>query len=655
MIVCLYLLTEGYLTMNKLLSNEYIRVAVACPEVIITDTAANTTKIIDIYDKAVAEKVALIVFPELSITGYSLGDVVHNQKLLTDALSSLHILSKHTSNTKTCMIVGLPLVVNGVLYNVGAVLAEGQIKGIVPKKNMPNYGEFYEKRWFSNFNGETRCSIKVVELEITYESIPFSDNLIFNIGGVNVGVEICEDLWVANPPNIKLSESGALIIANLSASPELIGKSEYRRALISQTSAKLISGYLYAGASQTESTMDTVLSGHQLIAENGHIIAERKPFSTTQQLTIAEIDISHLMHDRMKDTNRQVKYITESINTTKFRPNFTPKPSVIADPFLPGKESEENRSVRLDSIVNIQATGLAQRLRSGKHKGLALGLSGGLDSTLALLIAIKACKILNRSPLETIYTLTMPGLASSSKTQNNSKKLAKILCVNNMEVPIAELSNNQLSSIGHDGINQDTTYENTQARVRTSLLFNYANKEGLIVLGTGDLSEIALGWSTFGADHLSHYNVNCTVPKTLVRHLVKHLSDQQDFKLAKNILEDIINTPISPELVGNDINGISQKTEELIGPYELHDFFLYYLIRWGDSPEKILFLAKRAFSGVYSTKEIKKWLDLFLERFIHNQFKRSVMPDGPKIGSVALSPRGDWRMPSDIPNINVWK
>ncbi|MBP7834667.1 NAD(+) synthase [Candidatus Saccharibacteria bacterium] len=641
--------------MNKLISNDYFKVAVACPEVSITDTKENTARIIEIYNKAVSEKVALVVFPELSITGYSLGDIVHNKKLLKDALHCLYELSEKTAGKSTCMIVGLPLVIENTLYNVGAVLAEGQIKGIVPKKNMPNYGEFYEKRWFSVFDGETKCSIDFIDIDVSCKNIPFGDNLVFDIGGIKVGVEICEDLWVADPPNRKLAKSGAIIIANLSASPEIIGKSEYRKQLVTQTSAQLICGYLYAGADQTESTIDTVLSGHQLISENGHVLAEREPFSPSQRLTIAEVDVSHLAHDRIKDTNRQTILSNEYISTIKNRLVFTPKPIVIADPFLPGKETKQSRNIRLSSIVNIQATGLAERLRTGGHKGVALGLSGGLDSTLALLIALKACKILNKKPQDTIFTLTMPGLASSNQTQNNAKKLARLLHANNLEIPISTLSQNQLKAIGHDSTSQDTTYENTQARIRTSLLFNYANNEGLIVLGTGDLSEIALGWSTFGADHLSHYNVNCTVPKTLVRHLVKFLSEQPDFKEAKKVLQDVIDTPISPELVSSDINNISQKTEELIGPYELHDFFLYYLVRWGDSPEKILFLANIAFAGKYTDAEIKKWLKLFLDRFIKNQFKRSVMPDGPKIGSVALSPRGDWRMPSDIPSTSLWE
>ena len=624
---------------------DYFRVTTARPEVCLADIDQNTQNITNLYKEAVQKSSALVVFPELSITGYSIGDLVQNNSILSKAKDSLSLLASETSDTNSALIVGLPFVFNNKLFNCAAVLAEGQIKGIVPKSHLPNYNEFYEERWFTKYkNNKNRETIRINE-----HDVPFGTDLLFDIGGTKVGIEICEDLWVADPPSRKLSEMGALVIANLSASPELTGKNDYRRKLVEQTSGRLIVGYVYSGADQSESTMDTVLGGHQIIAVNGSIVAENEPFDKKRTLQY-DIDTAHLIHDRIKNNNWQARDEQRVIQTVLGRSSIDPSPKIIKNPFLPTSESQQERDRRLSDIISIQATGLAQRIKTGNHKGVVLGLSGGLDSTLALLVASEASKILNKQPKDIIETLTMPGLASSSRTQDNAQLLANGLNVKNTVIPISKLSENQLLSIGHGLNNQDTTYENTQARVRTSLLFNYANDKGLIVLGTGDLSEIALGWCTFGADHLSHYNVNATIPKTLVRSLVNYLSQQPNYQGVKHILDDIIDTPVSPELVSDGKHGISQKTEDIIGPYELHDFFLYQFHRWGDDPNKIAFLAKKAFKDDYKPQQIEKWLAIFMERFTKNQFKRSVMPDGPKVGSVSLSPRGDWRMPSDIPS-----
>lgn len=629
----------------------YFRVATACPEVNVADIDANFNNITELYLEAGENGAALVVFPELSLTGYSLGDLVQQDALLRHARKSIVDLAAVTENSKTAMVVGLPLQVGNALYNCAAVLAEGDIKGIVPKINLPMYGEFYEKRWYQAWDQPNTTT------QIGNEDVPFGCDLLFDIGGVKTGVEICEDLWVLNAPHIELANQGALVIANPSASPELVGKAFYRKDLVRMTTAKTVGAYAYAGCGWTESTMDVVMGGHQIIAENGRILAERKPFGDWPNVLLADIDIDHLQHDRRKDTNFVNKIGAQVVRTTTERPEITPEPVANPYPFLPSHEYPEVRRQRLGSIFEIQAHGLARRMKSEPPRKLHLGLSGGLDSTLALLVAIEAVSEHYGNPADFIRTYTMPGEASSDRTQTNAVKLAGFYDIPNEVIPIDKLSNQMLGALGHDLKTQDVTYENVQARIRTEILLNKANQLGGMVLGTGDLSEIALGWCTYNGDHISHYHVNAGVPKTLVRHLVDYVAtsgDRDSQPQATAILQDILNTPVSPELVSSKDREISQKTEDIIGPYELHDFFLYQLVRWGDKPAKIHFLANKAFEGVYSPDEINTWLQLFLTRFTSNQFKRSVMPDGPKVGSVALSPRGDWRMPSDLVNTAVW-
>ncbi len=622
-------------------TESYLRVATGCPEVAVADVATNTKRITQFYAEATTQDVALITFPELSLTGYTVGDLVNQNQLLEQAKTGALELAEKTKAFDTAMVVGLPLQVGNSLYNCAALLADGEIKGIVPKQNLPTYNEFYEDRWFQAWDKPT------IDIEIGGQTVPFGNDLLFEVGGVKTGVEICEDVWVANPPSNQLSEMGAVIIVNPSASPEQVGKDDYRRQLIANQSGRLIGGYVYAGCHPSESTIDIVMSGHQMIAENGKITAEREPFGEAP-LTITDIDIEHLMHDRRKQGFIQ-KLGATVVKTAVQRTQKDLRATIDKHPFLPD-EAPELRRKRLDKVLNIQAQGLAMRMRNSHQQRVVLGLSGGLDSTLALYVAYKAADILGKDPADMIRTITMPGPASSENTQTNAQKLAEALGVSNEVKPIAPLVTAELEVLGHDGVTQDVTYENVQARARTSILFNYANKEGGMVLGTGDLSEIALGWCTYNADQMSHYNVNASIPKTMVRMLVEEAAQQ--YPAALEITEDILGTPISPELVKND-DQISQVTEDIIGPYELHDFFLPHLVRWGDRPAKIGYLARKAFADTYQEEEVNKWLAVHLNRFAKNQFKRSAMPDGPKTG-MALSPRGDWRMPSDMPTNAIW-
>jgi NAD+ synthase (glutamine-hydrolysing) len=638
------------------LADSYLRVATACPEVAVADVDTNVARIEECYQEAVEKNVALVVFPELSITGYTIGDLVQNRRLLNMAAKGLTELAGTTAEQPTTMVVGLPVAIEGAVYNCAAVVAEGEVKGLVPKQNMPTYGEFYEKRWYQAWHGPN-IAVEMLTANGETKQVPFGRDLLFDIAGVKTGVEICEDLWVADPPSRNLAQHGALIIANPSASPELVGKSTYRKELVAQQSARLIlAAYAYAGSDSSESTMDVVMGGHQLIAENGKIRTEREPFATDDsRLLIADVDIDHALHDRRRDTNWVNKIGMQVIKCATSRSQIDPRPYLVTDPFWPEGELPAGREKRLQSIIDIAATGLAQRLKSVGNERVVLGLSGGLDSTLALLIASRAAAIINKKPREVINTLTMPGMASTHKTQNNAQRLANKLGIPNEVIDIEDIAKLELEKLSHDGTTQDVTYENVQARARTELLFNFGNKNHCLVLGTGDLSESAIGWCTYNGDHMSHYNVNTTIPKTLVRHLVRFMSERTEFSDVKEILQEIIDTPISPELTQATDGEISQKTEDIVGPYILHEFFLTYLVRWGDEPAKIRLLAEKAFKDLYEPEEINHWLGVFFDRFTKNQFKRSVMPDGPKVGSVALSPRGDWRMPSDLPNTRLWE
>ncbi len=629
-------------------TESYLRLATACPEVYLADVEANVEAITGLYSLAVQEGVALVTFPELSITGYTLGDLVQQTALLRQAEQGLFALAEQTAGQKTAMVVGLPLRVGNALYNCAAVLSEGEVKGIVPKQNLPTYGEFYEKRWFQAWDQPTTT------VGGPNGDIPVGTDLLFDLAGTKAGVEICEDLWILNSPHIELTNQGAQVTVNPSASPERVNRPAKRRSLVEMASERTMGAYVYAGCDWTESTMDVVMSGHQMIVEDGSVVAERAPFATDTRLLTADIDLEHINHDRLRDTNFVNVLGGTVIKTLVERAYFEPEPRTNPHPFLPAGETAEQRDERLQSIIDIQAHGLARRLMAVGHPKLHLGLSGGLDSTLAFLVGIRAAEILGKAPREVLHTYTMPGEASSERTQSNAVKLAGLYGITNEVLPIDKLTAGMLETIGHNGEEQDVTYENAQARLRTSILLNKANQQGGIVLGTGDLSEIALGWCTFNGDHISQYHVNAGVPKTLVQHLVRHIANHHAADGAKEVLLDILDTPISPELVKAEEGEISQKTEDIIGPYELHDYFLYQLIRWGDPKAKIAYVAKQAFAVTYTPEEIDKWLDVFITRFTRSQFKRSVMPDGPKVGSIALSPRGDWRMPSDLMNEAVW-
>lgn len=618
-------------------ANDYIRVATATPLVHIANPQQNLTSLLELYEQAVRQNVALLTFPELSLTGYSIQDLVRQGSLLRDALSALDQFRLATANKPTVAIVGLPIMMGNGLYNCAAIVGNGKIFGIVPKTNLPTYGEFYEKRWFQSWNRQENTSVTIAG-----QTVPFGTRQLFMVAGAVVGIEICEDMWVADTPSTYLVKNGATVIANPSASPELTGKEEYRNGLIAHTAARLLCGYIYAGADISESTAEIVMSGNAVISEMGTTLAIREPFSTAHRLLIADIDLQHIKSDRAKDTNfPNLLEITpqdtgiKATQTTLIR-------TVNPHPFVPAGGPDALRN-RFEKILQIQAHGLAIRLQKTGIKKVVIGLSGGLDSTLALLVALRAANINKVDPSELIYTITMPSKASSKRTQSNAMQLAAALHIPNEEIPIADLTKQQLQSLQHAGA-EDITYENTQARTRQAILFNKANQISGLVLGTGDLSEIALGWCTYNGDHMSHYNVNASIPKSLVRAIVTYASLTVP-KKAKAILEDILGTPISPELVG-DGTAITQATESLIGPYELHDFFLYHFVRHMESPDKISALAGIAFKNTYSQDEIDTWLRTFLRRFYANQWKRQAVPDGAKVG-LSLSPKGDWRMAAE--------
>lgn len=633
--------------------DSYMRLATACPEVAVGDVDTNVARIRKLYSQAHDQAVSLVTFPELSITGYSLGELVGQKRLLEKAKAGTLELAGATTDKQTAMIVGLPLQVGNGLYNCAAVLADGHVQGIVPKQHLPANNEFYEPRWFEAWEGDNTT------VEIGGKEVPAGTNLLFEIGGVKTGIEICEDAWVMNPPSIELAMKGALVIANPSASPEQITKQGYRRKLVSGHSASQMGAYAYAGCHHTESTAEVVMGGHQMISANGQMLAERKPFGKGN-LLIADVDIDRLQHDRRKNHAAQLAGAIV-VKTLVRRRQEDLRLKVERNPFLPA-ESAPDRAERFEEALNIQAYGLAVRMMHTGQRQIILGLSGGLDSTLALLVAHRAAGILDADPATMVHTLTMPGPASSANTQTNAQVLAKQLGVKNTVIPIAGLVDAELEALQHDGSKQDVTYENIQARARTNLLFNYGNKHGGLVLGTGDLSEIALGWCTYNGDQQSHYNVNASIPKTLVKHLVRHVAEQPEYEAAHRTLNAILETVISPELTKTTkaeedgvLDAISQSTEDIIGPYELHDFFLYHMIRWGDPINKVAYLANQAFEGSYTPEQIQACLDIFTKRFLGSQFKRENLPNGPKVGSVSLSPRGDWRMPPDLINDAIWR
>jgi len=630
------------------MNNGFIRVAAAIPELRVADCAFNVARIADLVRKGESEKVQVICFPELSVTGYTCADLFQQQQLLLDAQKALNELQLVSFSTTAVIIVGLPVRVESHLFNTAVVLQGGHIIGVVPKTHLPNNNEFYEKRWFtSGAFADTKT------ISISGEEVPFGTDLLFSDGKFTFGIEICEDLWVPIPPSSQQALHGAEIIFNLSATNELIGKHQYLRQLIEQQSARCNAGYVYASAGAGESTTDVVYSGNGLIAENGKIIAASERFSFEPQLIVSDIDIDRLHAERIRNTNyandKSARvYRTIQLEDPHFT-NFDLKRTFDKHPFVP---SITNREESCHEIFSIQIGGLAKRWQHTQSETVVIGISGGLDSTLALLVCVKTADKLSYDR-KRIIGVTMPGFGTTDRTYKNSIQLMKSLGITMLEISIKEACLQHFRDINHDPKLHDVVYENTQARERTQILMDIANKEHGIVIGTGDLSEMALGWSTYNGDHMSMYAVNSGVPKTLVRYLVDFAAHQLDTS-SEVILRDILDTPVSPELLPADENGdIAQKTENIVGPYELHDFFLYYMVRFGFSPAKILYLAKNAFVDCYPDEVIEKWLKTFIHRFFAQQFKRSCIPDGPKVGSINLSPRGDWRMPSDAREFEV--
>ena len=682
----------------------FIKVAAGTPDVQVADCEFNAAEIIKMVREMEAEGAKVMVFPELCITAYTCGDLFWQENLLEEAKVQLVRIAEETADVDAIIFVGLPLEYKGKLYNVAAGLNHGEILGFVPKTYLPNYNEFYEARYFTS--GEDvdgtvtirrseyglhhdeemtdedvefglEAELEALEEEDSFEEleeideepdyidedeteefdevdVPISSNILFicqEMPKLKIAAEICEDLWVPNPPSVGHAYHGANLIVNLSASDEVVGKDSYRKSLVSAQSARLLCGYIYATAGEGESTQDVVYGGHNLIAENGTILAESRRF--VNGALYADLDIHRLDNERRRMT------------TCRFAPDFAPEGQDVfynevyfnagrgvtpltrkfdSRPFVPGIKEERER--RCDEILNIQAMGLKKRLAHIHCQNAVIGLSGGLDSTLALLVTVRAFDMLGM-PREKITAVTMPCFGTTDRTYNNACQLSECLGATLKEVNIREAVNLHFRDIGHDPEVHDVTYENGQARERTQILMDIANQSGGIVIGTGDLSELALGWATYNGDHMSMYAVNASVPKTLVRHLVRYYADTcEDAKLSE-ILLDILDTPVSPELLPPKDGVISQKTEDLVGPYELHDFFLYYMLRWTFPPKKIFRLAQNAFAGEYDDETILKWLKTFYRRFFMQQFKRSCLPDGPKVGSVAVSPRGDLRMPSD--------
>lgn len=628
--------------------DKYVRVAAATPKIRVADCKYNADRIIEIIDTANEGHVKILVFPELCITGYTCGDLFLQSVLLDSALEQMIRITKHTKEKDMIVIVGLPLNVYNKLYNVAAVLFEGQVLGFIPKMNVPNYNEFYEMRHF-----EAGKSGKAF-VEINDKNIPFSSNIIFtcsNMRELIIGVEICEDLWVPNSPSLSHAIAGATVIANLSASDENIGKDDYRRQLLKMQSAKLLCGYIYSDAGEGESTSDLVFAAHNIIAENGTVLSESKLFEN--EMAVSEIDLERLVNDRKRMTTYKNSCLEDYIEVEfKFRKieNISITRNVDKTPFVPHDNKERQR--RCEEIINIQSYGLKKRLEHTDCKNVVIGISGGLDSTLAMLVTVKAFELLGLDK-SGIIAVTMPCFGTTQRTYTNACRLVETLGATLKEINITEAVNIHLRDIGHDNDIHDITYENSQARERTQILMDLANKYNGLVIGTGDLSELALGWATYNGDHMSMYAVNSSIPKTLVRYLVEYFAKHTDNAILNVALNDILDTPVSPELLPPKEGEISQKTEELVGPYELHDFFLYYMLRFGYSPSKIYRLAKSAFKGDYSPSIIYKWESIFYKRFFSQQFKRSCMPDGPKVGSIALSPRGDLRMPSDA-SYRLW-
>ena len=620
----------------------FVKIAAATPDLRVADCAYNASEIIEQAKQAAARGAHLIVFPELCLTGYTCGDLFLQRTLLDGALAALDTVRRETAPLNAAVVVGLPLVHQGKLYNVAAVLCGGHIEGVVPKQCIPNYSEFYEARHFTSGAGVPFQTISLLGQDTLFAG---GEPLVFQCADMpelTLGVEICEDLWVADPPSTRLAQAGATVIVNLSASDEIIGKAAYRRDLVRQQSARLLCAYLYADAGFGESTQDLVFAGHDLIAENGAMLAESRLFE--RGVIYADIDVQRLTHER-----RRMNTFTTLPNPNTAALPIHPGANDLADrrfprtPFVPANKAL--RDARCEEILSLQATGLATRLRHTHAKTAVVGLSGGLDSTLALIVLVHAFDMLGLDR-KGILAVTMPCFGTTARTKGNAEKLADAYGVTLQTVDIKAAVDQHFADIGQSKDDLSVTFENGQARMRTLVLMNLANKTGGMVVGTGDLSELALGWATYNGDHMSMYGVNASIPKTLVRYLVAYEADRTLGELS-DVLQDVLDTPVSPELLPPKDGEISQKTEDLVGPYELHDFFLYYMLRFGYPPRKIYRAARKTFAGAYDDATIKKWLQTFIRRFFSQQFKRSCLPDGPKVGTVTLSPRGDWRMPSD--------
>ena len=626
----------------------FIKACAVSPALRVADCPYNAQKTIEAMQQAAEDGCQLTVFPELGLTGYTCGDLFLQQPLLDAAEAALREILKASEALQLVALVGLPVTLDAKLYNCAAVVCQGTLLGLVPKSHIPNYGEFYEKRHYC------ASPAGVKEISFAGQKTLFGTKLLFRcetMQAFTLAVEICEDLWAPLPPSTAHALAGATVIANLSASDETVGKAEYRRALVSQQSARLLCAYLYADAGHGESTTDMVFSGHNLIAENGALLAESRPFS--QALACTELDLGRLLAERRRNTSFEP--VTDGYETVSFHLPLREIPLtryISPTPFVPADGGA--RAERCELILQMQADGLAKRIEHAHAKTAVIGISGGLDSCLALLVAVHAMKKLDRS-MDSILAVTMPCFGTTKRTRSNAEILCQELGVQFTEISIANTVRSHFADIGQSETNFDVTFENGQARVQTLELMDLANRTGGLVVGTGDLSELALGWATYNGDHMSMYGVNAGVPKTLVRHIVRYEADAANSDTLREVLLDILDTPVSPELLPAKENGeIAQQTESLVGPYELHDFYLYYVLRFGFSPAKIYHLAKTALGERYSDEVLLHWLRNFYRRFFQQQFKRSCLPDGPKVGSVTLSPRGDWRMPSDA-CVSVWQ
>ena len=619
----------------------FIGVGAYTPYVKVGDTKYNTEEIIKRINVAERLGTKVIVLPELCITGYTCGDLFYQELLLRKAKEALLEIAAHSEGKDYIAFVGLPIAYNGKLYNVAAAISGGSVLGLVPKTHIPNYNEFYEARHFTK-GMEQPVPVEIDENHV----VPMGTHLIFScrqMPSLKIGVEICEDLWAPNPPSVGLAMAGADLIVNLSASDETVGKADYRRDLVKSQSARLVCGYVYCSAGNGESTQDVVYSGHNIIAENGTVLQSSRRFINDPAYT--EIDVNRLLEERRRMTTFQIDdaaYMNVEFNLTVEETKLT-RP-VWSKPFVPGKRVERFR--RCNEILTIQASGLKQRLKHTRCKTAVIGISGGLDSTLALLVTIRAFEMLGKDKKD-IIAVTMPGFGTTDRTYDNAVHMIGCVGATLMEINIGKSVTQHFEDIGQDMSVHDVTYENGQARERTQILMDIANKTGGMVIGTGDMSELALGWATYNGDHMSMYGVNASVPKTLVRYLVEYYAYECCEDELAEVLNDVLDTPVSPELLPPEDGQISQKTEDLVGPYELHDFFLYYVLRFGFEPKKIYRLARYAFRESYDDATILKWMKTFYRRFFNQQFKRSCLPDGPKVGTVAVSPRGDLRMPSD--------